>query len=139
MPNSINSGTTEPVAAPSPGERLAWLLFLATSVHLAFLQPMLEIIPGEPAKVFSGLWCAATLLLVLIFQRSESLTWRSSAVLVSLTLLLLVLVGSCLSPERASSLARAFVIMSAGLGGYWSARLLLRTPERQRFFLWFSL
>ena len=139
MPNPINSGSTEPMAAPSPGERLAWLLFLATSVHLGFLQPMLEIIPGEPAKVFSGLWCAATLLLLLIFQRSESLTWRSPAVLISLTLLLLVLVGSCLSPERASSLARAFVIMSAGLGGYWSARLLLRTPERQRFFLWFSL
>ncbi len=29
--------------------------------------------------------------------------------------------------------------MSAGLGGYWSARLLLVTPERQRTFLWFSL
>jgi hypothetical protein len=139
MPSPINSDNAAPVAASPPGERLAWLLFLATSAHLAFLQPLVEVIPGERAKIFSGLWCTVTLLLVLIFQRSKSLSWRTPAVLVSLTLIILILVSSFRSPERASSLARSFVILSAGLGGYWSARLLLRTPERQRFFLWFSL
>ena len=139
MPNPIYANHAAPVAASSRGERLAWLLFLATSAHLAFLQPLVELIPGERAKVFSGLWCAVTLLLVVIFARSQSLGWRTPAVLISLTLMILVLVSSFHSPERASSLARGFVILSAGLGGYWSARLLLRTPERQRFFLWFSL
>ena len=139
MPSPINSYHAAPVAASSLGERLAWLLFLATSAHLAFLQPLVEVIPGERAKVFSGLWCAVTLLLVVIFARSKSVSLRTPAVLVSLTLMILVLVSSFHSPERASSLARGFVILSAGLGGYWSARLLLRTPERQRLFLWFSL
>jgi hypothetical protein len=139
MPNPIHANHATPVAASSRGEKLAWLLFLATSAHLAFLQPLVELIPGERAKVFSGLWCAVTLLLVVIFTRSRAPGWRTPAVLVSLTLMILVLSSSFHSPERASSLARAFVILSAGLGGYWSARLLLRTPERQLFFLWFSL
>ncbi len=138
MLTAFNPANTETVAT-SRGERWAWIFFLATSVHLAFLQPNVMVIPGENAKVFSGLWCAASLLLVLIFQRSKSIPWKSPAVLISLTLLGLSLISSFRSPAKASSLARAFVIMSAGLGGYWSARLLLRTPERQRGFLWFSL
>ncbi len=139
MPTPVNQGDGEPLATSSLGEKLAWLLFLATSVHLAFLQPLLVVIPGERAKVFSGIWCALTFLLVLVFQRPMPVNWKSPAVLISLTLFILILASSFRSPEQASSLARAFVIMSAGLGGYWSARLLLRTPERQRFFLWFSL
>lgn len=139
MLTAVNPSDTETVAPLSWGARVAWVLFLATSLHLAFLQPLIEVIPGERAKVFSGIWCALTLLLALVFHRSKAVTWRSPALLISLILLVLVLVSSFRSPEKASSLARAFVILSAGLGGYWSARLLLRTPERQRFFLWFSL
>jgi len=139
MPTPANQGDGEPLATSSLGAKLAWLLFLATSLHLAFLQPMLVVIPGERAKVFSGIWCALTFLMVLVFQRPRPVNWKSPAVLISLTLFILVLASSLRSPEKASSLARALVILSAGLGGYWSARLLLRTPERQRFFLWFSL
>lgn len=139
MPTPVNQGDGEPLTTSSLGAKLAWLLFLATSLHLAFLQPMLEVIPGERAKVFSGIWCALTFLMVLVFQRPRPVNWKSPAVLISLTLVILVLASSFRSPEKASSLARAFVILSAGLGGYWSARLLLRTPERQRYFLWFSL
>jgi hypothetical protein len=138
MPTDITSDA-EPGAVFSWGERAAWVLFLATSLHLVFLQPWVEVIPGERAKVFSGICCALTLVLVLVFHRSKAVSWKSPAVLLSLTLLILALVSSFCSPARASSLARAFVIMSAGLGGYWSARLLLVTPERQRTFLWFSL
>ena len=140
MPTRLFYTDTEPVAALPWGEKgwpgsSSW----QPPLHLAFLQPLVEVIPGERAKVFSGIWCALTLLLALIFQRSTSVSWRSPAVLISLALIILVLISSFRSPERASSLARGFVILSAGLGGYWSARLLLRTPERQRFFLWFSL
>ena len=138
MPTDILSDT-KPGAARAWGEKVAWVLFLATSLHLAFLQPLVEVIPGERAKVFSGIGCALTLLLALVFQKSTSVSWRSPAVLISLALLILVLISSFRSPEKASSLARGFVILSAGLGGYWSARLLLGTPERQRTFLWFSL
>jgi hypothetical protein len=139
MPTPVNQRDGEPLATSSLGAKLAWLLFLATSLHLAFLQPLLDVIPGERAKVFSGIWCALTFLMVLVFQRPMPVNWKSPAVFISLTLFILVLASSFRSPEKASSLARAFVIMSAGLGGYWSARLLLRTPERQRYFLWFSL
>jgi hypothetical protein len=138
MPTAITSDAEPGVGFPW-GERVAWVLFLATSLHLVFLQPWVEVIPGERAKVFSGIWCALTLVLALVFQRPKSVSWRSPAALLSLSLLILVLVSSLRSPERASSLARAYVIMSAGLGGYWSARLLLGTAERQRHFLWFSL
>lgn len=139
MPDPVNQGIAAPMATSSLGEKLAWLLFLATSLHLAFLQPLLDVIPGERAKVFSGIWCALTLLMLLVSQRPITVNWKSPGVLISLTLFILVLASSLRSPEKASSLARAFVIMSAGLGGYWSARLLLRTPGRQRYFLWFSL
>jgi len=141
MPIPVNSANAGTAAASCLGERLAWIFFLATSVHLAFSQPpFVEIIPGEQrVKVFSGLWCALTLLLTWLFQRTKSVTWRSPAVLISLTLFILVMVSSWRSPEKATSLARALVVLPAGLGGYWGARLLLQTPERQRFFLWFSL
>ena len=138
MPTDMTSDA-EPGAGFSWGERAAWVLFLATCLHLVFLQPWVEVIPGERAKVFSGICCALTLVLALVFHRSKAVSWKSPAVLLSLTLLILVTISSLRSPARASSLARAFVIMSAGLGGYWSARLLLVTPERQRNFLWFSL
>ena len=55
MPTDITSDA-EPGAGFSWGERAAWVLFLATSLHLAFLQPWVEVIPGERAKVFSGIW-----------------------------------------------------------------------------------
>ena len=139
MPFTAIPAAGASVAASSRGEKLAWFLFLATSLHLALLQPMPDIIPGERAKVFSGICCAATLLLVLISRRPPAANWKSPPVLISCTLSILVLVSSCLSPEKATSLARGLVILTAGLGGYWSARLLLNTPERQRFFLWFSL
>jgi hypothetical protein len=139
MVPAINPSPAE-AATPRPwGPRLAWFCFLATSLHLTFLWPMIEVIPGENAKVFSGLWCAVTLVLVLRFHRPRELTWRSPAVIISLALLILTLISSLCSPVRATSMARAFVILAAGLGGYWSARLLLQTPPRQRFFLWFSL
>ena len=138
MPTDMTSDAA-PGAVSSWGERAAGVLFLATCLHLVFLQPWVEVIPGERAKVFSGICCALTLVLALVFHRSKAVSWKSPAVLLSLTLLILVTISSLRSPARASSLARAFVIMSAGLGGYWSARLLLVTPERQRTFLWFSL
>jgi hypothetical protein len=137
MPVAVTPSAPALLTPPSRGERLAWFFFLATSVHLVFLRPYITVIPGEHAKVFCGIWCTLSLFLALAFHRGRPLTWKSPPALISLTLFLLATASSLLSPTQASSLARAFVILAAGLGGFWGARLLLHSPQRQRQFIWF--
>jgi hypothetical protein len=116
------------------GETLAWAFFLATTVHLAFLQPYVVLIPGERANVFSGMLCAISLLLALVMGEGKRRLWRSSAAWCSLALLLLVVLSGLLGDAPETSLIRGFVIASAGLGGFWGARLLLQTEGRRIVF-----
>ncbi len=121
------------------GQKIAWIVFLATSLHLAFLTPSINLIPGERAKVFSGILCALSLILALFFGNRDSLNRKSPEIWISLALLLLALLSTCQSSTPGSSAARAFVIMSSGLGGFWCARLLIKTHARKLNFQWFCL
>jgi hypothetical protein len=123
-----------------PFQRIGlWVLFCATCLQLTLLKPYVVLIPGERANVFSGMLCAATLLATLIFGRTEIVRPKLSEVVVSVVLTALALISSLLSSAPATSMARAFVIMSAGLGGYWCSRLLLSTRESRFFFQRFCL
>ncbi len=130
--------------APNPEkfslvQKIAWIVFLATSLHLAFLQPYVVFIPGERAKLFSGLLCAVSLLFALFFGNRYSLSRKSPEIWISLALLALAIASTCLSSDTGSSLPRAFVIISSGLGGFWCARLLIHNHARKIFFQWFCV
>ncbi len=120
-------------------EAMVWFLFCATSFQLVFLQPDVVLIPGERAKVFSGVLCALTLGAAWLFAPKGRVDKRSPEVLVSLVLAGLLVLSGIFALTPASSSARGFVVLASGLGGFWCARILLATDSGQRFFLWFSL
>jgi hypothetical protein len=120
-------------------QKIIWLLFCATSLQLAFLQPYLVLIPGERANLFSGLLCALTLGAVWFFAPKGAVDKKSPEVLISLALALLVLLSGLFSLTPGSSSARGFVVLASGLGGFWCARILLTSESPQRFFMWFCL
>jgi hypothetical protein len=116
-----------------------WVLFCATCLQLTLLQPYIVLIPGERANLFSGVLCAAALLLPLIFGRTDVARPKLVEVIVSIILTALAVVSSLLSKAPSSAMARAFVIMSSSLGGFWCSRLLLGSREGRIFFSRFCL
>ncbi len=120
-------------------ERVVWLIFCFTSVQLAFLQPNVMLIPGERAKVFSGVLCALSLILAWLLVRKNSRSLKSPEVIISLALLVLVGLSGLFSLTPRSSSFRGFVVMASGLGGFWCARILLDTQARQVLFAWLCL
>ena len=121
------------------GQKSAWMLFCFTSFHLAFLVPDAVIIPGERAKVFSGLLCSVTLLVCCFLARGQRRVGTRTELAVSLILAALMVLSSIHSLVPASSLARAFVILSSGLGGFWCARIILADDTGRRIFRGFCL
>jgi hypothetical protein len=119
------------------GEVLAWLTFLATTLHLAFLIPSGNLfMPWERAKVFSGGMCCLSLLLAILFgKKPATLHARSPEVWISAVLLLLLLLSACFSADPGASFPRAFVAGSSACGGFWCARLLLHNRKKVRLFL----
>ena len=117
-------------------EKLVWLLFCAACAYLAFLQPYVELIPGERANVFPGFLCAITFAAALVIADPKSIRATKAEVAVSLGLLVLAIVSGLLSQTRSSSLIRALMLMSSVLGGFWCARILLNSSARQKAFVW---
>ncbi len=116
-------------------EQTAWVCFLATTLQVTFLQPYVVILGSRRVNLFSSLLAAMTFLLILI-GIPGSLRRHSREMLLCAGLVVLALISSALSPVPAMSLARAFSILSAGLGGYWGGRLLLTTAHRQTVLVW---
>lgn len=123
----------------SLGQKLAWLLFCFTSFQVAFLIPYRVIIPGERAKLFSGLLCLVTLLVCYFLARSQRKVGTRTELAISLILSVLMLASSIHSLVPATSLGRAFVILSSGLGGFWCARIILSDDTGRRIFRGFCL
>jgi hypothetical protein len=120
-------------------ETFAWILFCATSVHLAFLQPYIVIIPGERGKVLSGLFCAISLIAATAFAGRRSSRIKAVPVAISGALVVLVILSGLFSQTPALSSVRGFAAVTAALGGFWCARLLLYSPVRQKYYLWLSV
>lgn len=103
---------------------------------MASLQPYVDLIPGERGNIFAALFCAFALAIALPTAQVTSLRATRTEILISLVLLLLALLSSLMSSTPRSSCMRALVVMSAGLGGFWSARILLHSTARQMAFAW---
>jgi hypothetical protein len=118
----------------TPAQKIAWLFFCAACIHVAFLFPnSVVLIPGERAKVFSGLFCALALGTSCVLARTRAVG-TIAELSISLLLAILMVLSSLFSLTPESSSARAFVILSAGLGGFWCARILLADQTSRRIF-----
>ncbi|MDQ7783351.1 MAG: hypothetical protein RDU20_10755 [Desulfomonilaceae bacterium] len=120
-------------------ETVAWIVFCATSVHLAVLEPYLVIIPGERTKVFSGLLCGLSLVAAAVFAGKQSGRIKPLPVIISGVLAMLVILSGMFSQTPEPSSVRGFAAVTSALGGFWCARLLMYSPARQRYYLWFSV
>lgn len=126
------------LAAPTWRERLVYLFFFFTTFHAAFLKPHVTLVPGERSKLFAGLLGMIAMLVAFIFIRGAWRKLRSVEGAVSLVLLLLALASGLTSDYSRVALARGFVVMASGLGGFWCARILLDTPSRRFAFAWYE-
>ncbi len=120
-------------------EKITWLFFGAASFQLAFLQPYIILAPGERVNLFSGLLCFLSLIVALFFAGRGAVRFRSPEFLVSVALAVLGVASALSNLPLWSPSFRVAVLLASGLGGFWSARCLLNTPENQRRFKWFCL
>jgi hypothetical protein len=125
--------------ASRPGEKLVLVLFCLTCLQAAVLTPDVVFVPGERAKVFTGLLCGLSLITAILFLEKKQSYGSRWEILVSACLLVLCLLSSLSSSTPQSSLFRGFVVIASGLGGFWCARLLLNEPGRQVAFIWLCI
>jgi hypothetical protein len=121
----------------SRAEKIIWILFAGTSAQLTFQQPYLILVPGERTNLFAGLLCLLTLVAALIFGRKDAPRGKSPEVIFSAALLGLAAISGWLNGFAAA--CRVFVLLASGLGGFWTARILLNTPANLRRFEWLGM
>ena len=137
--SELNSGETDrqpglPVIRN--GEKAAFVIFLLASAHLAFLQPYVTLLPDSRVNLFSGLVCLVALIAAVAFGRKDGLSLRSPEFLFSICLTGLMILSSLTSDAAGTASLRSLVVGASALGGYWSARLLVRDERRVRIWVW---
>ncbi len=115
--------------------RIAFILFLLTCIHLAFLTPNPSLLIGERSKLFSGIICFLSLLATFSLALITKTNLNTKELVVSGILIVLVVMSGLFSSTPLSSSARGFVILTSALGGYWGARILLGSQESRSFFI----
>ena len=118
------------------GRLAAFVLFCLTTAQLVFQQPYVVILPDERAKVFSATLCLVTLMVTILVGRGEQRFSFGTDFWISLILTGLALLSGIFSLVPRQSLERVYVILSAGLAGYWCSKFLLTQLEFQRIFQW---
>jgi len=138
---SIKNSALQPyfnsVSAASRGERLAILLFVFTCIQAAFLQPNVTLVPGERAKLFTGLLCALSLAACVLFVKRPVRCGSIPEISVSVILSVLIILSGLMSCTALSSSFRGLVVIASAAGGFWCARMLLDTDARQALFTQF--
>ncbi|MGO8822319.1 MAG: O-antigen ligase family protein [Desulfomonilaceae bacterium] len=129
MPNSI-------INVVPRGRTAAFVLFCLTTVQLVFQHPYIVILPNERANVFSATLCLLTLIITILLGRQKPGKGIGPDFWISLALSLIVIVSSIFSVAPRQSLERAYVILAAGLAGYWCSKFLLSEPNFRTIFQW---
>ena len=129
--------TISTVEDTSKGQIAAFVLFCLTTAQLVFQQPYIVILPDERAKVFSGTLCLLTLALTILVGRDKQRFKFGADFWISVILSLIAILSGIFSVVPKQSLERVYVILSAGLGGYWCSKFLLTKPNFRRIFQWF--
>jgi hypothetical protein len=120
----------------SKGQIAAFFLFCLTTAQLVFQQPYFVILPDERAQVFSGTLCWLTLAVTIMIGRGKNRFGFGVDFWISLILSLIAILSGIFSVVPRQSLERVYVILAAGLGGYWCSKLLLTEPNLRKMFLW---
>ena len=118
------------------GRTTAFVLFCLTTVQLVFQHPYIVIFPNERANVFSATLCLITFIVTILLGRQKPGKGLGPDFWISLALSLIVIVSSIFSVAPRDSLERAYVILSAGLAGYWCSKFLLSEPNFRTIFQW---
>lgn len=118
------------------GRIVAFILFCLTTVQLVFQQPYIVILPDERAKVFSATLCLLTLVITILIGRDKHRFKFGADFWISVILSLIAILSGIFSIAPRQSLERVYVILSAGLGGYWCSKFLLTEPSFRRIFQW---
>lgn len=113
-------------------EKTLWALFCFTCFQLVTKLPNITLIPGERTKVFSGLLCGITLVVLLATQRKTLRLTREWIICIVLSLI--IILSGFVSSDSPSSFWRGFTLIFSGIGGFWCGRLLLNTAFHRLLF-----
>ncbi len=118
-------------------EKVLWALFCFTCLQLVTKIPNITLIPGERTKVFSGLLCGITFLVLLAAKRQ--ILRLSPEWIMCIFLSLLCILSGFFSGTPFSSLCRGITLIFSAAGGFWCGRLLFNSAFSQRMFARFCL
>ena len=118
-------------------EKLALALMLFTTFQAVVRQPYAIIDGHRHINIFAGIICSLSLISAWILADKKSARPNRYEVGISLLLTILAVCSGLASPIPLHSQIRGLVLLSSGLGGYWCARLLLRTPPSRAHFTLF--
>jgi hypothetical protein len=118
---------------------MAWPLFLAVCFHLVFFLPSPNLIPIPRIKIFSGVACAAALVMALIAHSRGFVFGRPIELWATAVLISLAILSGLLSEYPIEATRRSFVLWSSCAGGFWCARILLPYGERIEFLVKMSI
>jgi hypothetical protein len=124
------------IVSGSRSQRLAWLAFSFACFQMTFLEPSMVLFQGQRANVFSGLLCGIAGIMALFAMKDRKPSWKWPELLVCLVLSGLTVASAFCSADPFSSGLRSFVLLTSGLGGFWSARILLGDPVGWQRFQW---
>ncbi|MFH0958671.1 MAG: hypothetical protein V1897_08210, partial [Pseudomonadota bacterium] len=116
--------------------RLAWFYFALVSVHLVFLRPYWQLMPGENSRIFSAILCLTAFTSAIVVAERCKFRAKWFEIFLSLIFSVLAFASAYFSMTPVSSMARAFVLICCCVGGFWCSRILLNTPSRQKAFAW---
>lgn len=125
---------------PIPGARaqlrnIPWWIFLGVCFHLLFFIPPPNLLPDQNVKLTSGFLCSIALLTALIANRRESNIGTPLEYWITIILIILAILSGLMSNYPIEATQRTFVLWTSCAGGFWCARIFLKSPDRRRFFI----
>ena len=136
MEHIISSGAENCNAKSSLPEKIAFILFCATSAQFALFNTFVPIVLGVRTDVYSGAICAITLSCAIITAGTKLGKIGWGELIISGSLLTLAILSGIFSATSWSSTVWSLTWCANALGGYWSARLLLTNKTRVKIFVW---
>lgn len=115
-------------------EKCALAVMLFTTFQAVIRQPYIIILGERQVNLLGGLLCALSLAAAWLLADKKSVHCGKFELAGSCALALLAIASGMGSPGPLHSLLRVFVLLASGLGGYWCARLLLRTALTRAHF-----
>ncbi|MGC8604829.1 MAG: O-antigen ligase family protein [Desulfomonilaceae bacterium] len=115
---------------------VSFIVFCLTTVQLVFLKPYIIIYPSQRGNVFSATLCLFAFVVTILLGRKKPSEKLGPDMWISIALGLIIIFSSVFSVAPRQSMERAYVILLAGLAGYWCSKFLLSEPKFLTIFQW---